>query len=108
MIKELKKHLRNKVQVLMYASGDGAGDNSYSSAIALRCYTVVKNEVVTNSSGVEVISTTQVYLDGDDARVKALKDSTLFILDGETKKNTVKAFNDFYEYGRLSLRVVYL
>ena len=85
-------------------SRDGAEIVYASSGESIGCYISGHTKMVINDKGEEVVSTKQIYIDGDDYTI--IHDS-LFEIDSVNRP--VKSIEEFYdEDGNTDLIVVYL
>ena len=85
-----------------FVKRDGAGTPEYGEIVSSACYPVGKLEIVTNASGAEVISTTQLYVAGEEP----IKVTDAVIFEGDVRP--IHKINSFYRNGRVDIKVVYL
>lgn len=85
-----------------FSKRDGTGAITYLASVDSKCYVDGKVQVITNSAGVEVVSTRQLYVDGNTAIAEL--DNVIF----EGKELPVKGVSTFYDNGLPDLKVVYI
>lgn len=81
---------------------NGAGTKLFDADVASKCYPVGDVKAITDAAGSEVISTTQLYLPGNEP-IK-ITDSVIFA--GEERP--VLRITDYYRNGVVDIKVVYL
>ena len=92
-------------------SMDGVGKITYASDIDLDCYIQGTLTKVVNDKGEEVVSTEQIYLDGENATVIAIDFGDRFNTGTiiKPKYRPIKSIGKFYdEDGVMDLVVIYL
>lgn len=88
-------------------SVDGVGKTTYEDDVELDCYIHGNLTKVINDKGEEVVSSEQIYLDGEDAVVAVINFGDRFKI-GENYR-PIKSIAKFYnEEGVLDLVVIYL
>ena len=102
MFDSVKPWINVTVQILRFISRDGAGDVSYMPKQDIQVYPVSEITVVRNSRGIEVTSSSQLYLDG----TSLVSEDDCFIFDGTERP--VQAIRTFYRNGVPDIKVVYL
>lgn len=85
-----------------YIGRTGTGDKKYGATQKAECYAEGSVKVVKNNAGAEVLSTTQLYVNGD-VDIKELDMVSFNGIESE-----VKAVSTFYAKGRAQIKVVYL
>lgn len=102
MFESIKEWMNVKFQYRPFVRHNGAGTAQYGEAVNASCYPVGDIKVVANDDGVEVTSTTQLYVDGS---------TPINVLDQVLFSNAARKIiriNDFYRNGVVDIRVVYL
>lgn len=105
MYASLKPWINIPLIIKPFVKYSGTGDKVFGPDIAgddIKCYPHSEVKVIRNKVGVEVISNTQLYVDGD-VPVNEL-DNVIF--DGD--EYPVQATSGFYRDGKLDIRVVYI
>lgn len=102
MYDSLKSWINLPAQVKPFLRRDGTGDKLYKDPVDILCYAEGKVQVVTDNTGTEVVSTSQLYVDGSVA-VTAL-DCVIF----EGIEKNIKQVSTFYRNGKPDIKVVYL
>lgn len=59
------KYLRIPIDIIPYVTNDKYGDIVYGDSISTKCYVEDKINVVKNREGIEVVSNSVYYIDGD-------------------------------------------
>lgn len=102
MFESLKEWMNVQFQYKPFIKHNGAGTAQYDDAVNSLCYPVGDLKVITDVEGVEVTSTTQLYVDGS---------VQINVFDQVIFNNMVRKIirvNDFYRNGVVDIRVVYL
>jgi hypothetical protein len=102
MYESLKRWLDVPVTVKPFLKRTGAGDKMFGTPYTIHVYPVSKEEKVRNAGGVEIISNSQLYVDG--STVIHRLDNVLF----EGDELPIQAIHVFYRNGVPDLKVVYL
>ena len=98
----LKAWMNLPAQIKPFLKRDGTGTKIYTDPVDILCYAEGKVQVVTDSTGTEVVSNTQLYVDGS-VTVSVL-DCVVF----EGIEKSIKNLTTFYRNGKPDIRVVYL
>ncbi len=85
-----------------YIGRTGTGDKKYGYIQEAKCYAEGSVKVVKNNAGTEVLSTTQLYVNGD----VDIKELDMVSFNGT--ESEVKAVSTFYAKGKAQIKVVYL
>lgn len=80
----------------------GAGTKQFGESINSLCYPVSDNKLITDSMGADVVSTTQLYVEGSEA-IK-VTDNVIF----EGSERPVLRIASYYKDGVPDIKVVYL
>lgn len=80
----------------------GSGTKLFNPDVHSKCYPVGDVKLVTNVNGTEVISTTQLYVDGSEP----IEVTDAVVFNGQERP--VLRITDYYRNGVVDLRVVYL
>ena len=102
MYNSLKAWMNLPAQIKPFVRRDGTGTKIYRDAIDVKCYAEGSVKVVTDSTGTEVVSNKQLYVDGS---------VTISELDGivfEGSERSIKSIGTFYRNGKPDIKVVYL
>lgn len=102
MYESLKSWLNIPVKILPFIKRTGTGSKEFGEAFDTVCYILGESEVVKDQDGKEVVSNTQVYLNGS---------ITISVLDRivlEDGEHDIKTVSTFYRDGKPDIRVVYL
>lgn len=102
MYASLKSWINVPYQVKPFVKRNGAGTKEFGDTIDSLCYPVGDVKLVTNTSGAEVTSTTQLYVPGTEV----IKVTDEVIFNGEVRP--IQRITDYYRCGVVDLRVVYL
>ena len=102
MYDSLRPWMNVPFQIQPFIKRNGAGTKQFGDAIDAMCYPKADVTVVVDDSGAEVISTTQLYVDGDTS-IKVTDNVTF---EGVTRP--IQRINSFYRNGVVDVRVVYL
>ena len=89
-------------QIKPFDRRTGTGTKIFKDTVDALCYPKSDNELVTDSKGAEVVSTTQLYIDGS---------TTISVLDNvifEGEERPIKRIATFYRNGVPDIKVVYL
>lgn len=81
---------------------NGAGTKLYGSTVSSMCYPVEDVKLVTDASGAEVTSTTQLYVPGTES----IKVTDSVVFNGEERP--ILRIASFYRNGTADIKVVYL
>lgn len=102
MFNSLKSKLTTPVTLKHFLRRDGAGNKLFSGTEEIGAYIVTKDEVVVNSKGAEVVSNTQVYIDGA-TNISKLDNIVLFEEEYE-----VQSLSTFFWNNTPDIKVVYI
>ena len=102
MYNSLKSWINVPFQIKPFIKRNGAGTKQFGEAIDGLCYPEADVKLVVDDTGAEVVSTTQLYIDG----VVAIKVTDEVIFEGTARP--IHRINSFYRNGVVDLRVVYL
>lgn len=103
MYNSLKTWMTIPVAIKPFLKKSGTGTKLYDVPVDTLCYAMAEVKTVTNEAGVEVISNTQIYLDGS-TQVNS-NDNLIF----EGKERGILSIERFYNgSGVISMKVVYL
>lgn len=102
MFSSLKGKLTTPVLLKHFIRRDGAGNKLFSSTEEVGAYIVSNDEVVVDSKGAEVVSKTQVYLDGT-INISKLDNVVLF---GEEYE--IRSLSTFFWNSSPDVKVVYI
>ena len=102
MYSSLKPWMNLPAQIKPFLKRDGTGTKIYADPVAIKCYAEGKVQVVTDSNGAEVVSTSQLYVDGP-TEVSVL-DCVIF----EGVEKSIRNITTYYRNGLPDLKVVYL
>lgn len=102
MYNSLKPWMNLSAQIKPFLKRDGTGTKIYADPVDILCYAEGKVQVVTDNTGTEVVSTSQLYVDGP---------TTISVLDCvifEGIEKSIKNITTFYRNGKPDIKVVYL
>lgn len=102
MYKSLKSWLKVPIQIKPFVKRDGTGTASYADTIETYGYIEGGVKLISDSKGAEVISTSQIFLEGSTR----LSELDLIIIDGV--EHSIKTISTFYDRGKPDIKVVYL
>jgi hypothetical protein len=102
VLNSLKSWLDVPLRINTFLSADGAGDKSYSAPVDVLCYPVYMTVKTVNKEGTEIVSNTQLYLDG----IVAISTMDTVVLNGTTY--VIKHLSGFSRNGVPDIWVVYL
>lgn len=102
MYGSIKKWLNIPVTIKPLKSRTGTGSKLYGEDIEALCYRVDEVKIVRNIKGVEVVSNTQIFLDGTQLI------DTNDAIELESKIYEIQAISTFYRAGKPDLKVVYI
>ena len=102
MYASLKPWLNVPFKILPFLKRNGAGTKIFGPEVDAMCYPEGDVKIVTDEFGSEVVSTTQLYVDG----TLQIKVTDEVIFEGETRP--IHRINTFYRNGTPDMRVVYL
>jgi len=102
MYASLKSWISVPYQIKPFVKRDGAGSKIFGDAVDSLCYPVGDVKLITDASGAEVTSTTQLYLPGDEL----IKVTDEIIFNSEVRP--IHRITDYYRNGKVDIRVVYL
>jgi hypothetical protein len=89
-------------QLKPFIKRNGAGTKQFGEIIDGLCYPEADVKLVVDEAGAEVVSTTQLYVDG----IAAIKVTDEIIFEGVTRP--IQRINSFYRNGVADIKVVYL
>ena len=102
MYNSLKDWMNLPAKIKPFVKRTGTGTKIYGEPFDVKCYAACKAQNVTDNTGNEVVSNTQIYVDGATA---------IDVLDSVTFENTehsIKSIGTFYRDGKPDIKVVYL
>jgi hypothetical protein len=102
MYGSLKSWINLPAQLKPFLKRDGAGTKIYGDTVDILCYAEGKVQVVTDNAGTEVVSTSQLYVDG------SITISVLDCVIFEGIEKSIKNITTFYRDGKPDIKVVYL
>lgn len=102
MFNRAKRFLDMTFTYKPYIGRTGTGDKKYGDIQEAECYAEGSVKVVKNDAGTEVLSTTQLYVNGD----VDIKELDLVSFNGT--ESEVKAVSTYYAKGKAQIKVVYL
>lgn len=102
MYNSLKSWINLPAQIKPFLKRDGTGAKIFGEPVDILCYAEGKSQVVTDNTGTEVVSTSQLYVDGPTV-ISAL-DCVVF----EGVEKSIKNITTFYRNGKPDIKVVYL
>lgn len=89
-------------QIKPFLKRDGTGTKIYADPVDILCYAEGKVQVVTDNTGTEVVSNSQLYVDGS----VAISELDCVVFEGIEK--SIKSLTTFYRNGKPDIKVVYL
>ena len=102
MYESLKEWVNVPFKILPFTGRSGAGTKQFSAPVDSLCYPKEDVKLVVDDGGAEVVSTTQLYVDGTvDIKVT---DDVIF----EGTQKPIKRVGSFYRNGEVDIKVVYL
>lgn len=102
MYNSIKPWINVPFQIKPFISRSGSGAKQFGDTLDVLCYPESDVKIVTDENGAEVVSTTQLYVDGS-VPIKVTDD---VVFENETRP--VHRVNSFYRNGTVDLKVVYL
>ena len=102
LLKSVKSWCNLPARVRTFTGYDGTGKKTFNNPTNILVYAEGKMEVITNFDGKQVVSNTQLYMDGTIA-LQPL-DEIIF----EDVSRTIQHIGTFYRNGVADLKVVYL
>ena len=102
MYESLKKWMNLSAQIKPFIKRNGTGTKIYGAAFDVQCYVEGKVTTITDSTGAEVVSNRQLYIDG------SVPISELDCVIFENSENSIKSIGTFYRNGKPDIKVVYL
>lgn len=102
MFKSLKNWINLPAQIRPFLSRTGTGLKTYGALVDILCYAEGKVELIKDSSGVEVVSNSRLYVDG------LTNISVLDMVIFEGKEAPIQNIGSFYRKGTVDIKVVYL
>ena len=102
MYNSLKPWLNVAYQYKPFIRRNGAGTKIFGDTVDSKCYPVSDVKLITDSKGAEVVSTSHLYVDGNES-IK-VTDSVVF----EGEERPVLRISTFYTNGMPDIKVVYL
>lgn len=102
MYGSLKSWINLPAQIKPFLKRDGTGTKIYGDPVDILCYAEGRVQVVTDNTGTEVVSTSQLYVDGPTAI--SVLDCVVF----EGIEKSIKSITTFYRNGKPDIKVVYL
>ena len=102
MFDSLKSWINVPYQFKPFIKRNGAGTKIYGDTVDSYCYPVGESKLITDASGAEAISMTQLYIPG--AEPIKLTDTVIF--NGEERP--IQSISEYYMNGTVDVKVVYL
>lgn len=102
MYASLKDWINLPAQIKPFLKRDGAGTKIYKDPVDILCYAEGRIQVVTDTTGTEVVSNSQLYVDGSTT----ISELDCVIFEGIEK--SIKSISTFYRNGKPDIKVVYL
>lgn len=102
MYSSLRQWVNIPISIIPFVKRTGTGDKEFGEPYTIYCYPCSEIKVIRNNIGVEVVSNTQLYIDGKES----ITDFDLITFEG--KEHTIQAISNFYREGRIDVKVVYL
>lgn len=102
MYDSLKEWMNLPAKIKPFVKRNGTGTKIYGEPFDIKCYAASKIQNVTDNTGAEVVSNTQLYVDGTE-NINVL-DSVIF----ENSERSIKSIGTFYRNGKPDIKVVYL
>lgn len=102
LYRSLKAWANLPLQIKPFVKRNGTGSKIYGDTINTVCYAEGGAKVITDNTGSEVVSTQQLYVDGNIS-ISEL-DSVIF----EGSEKSIKSIGTFYRNGKADIKVVYL
>lgn len=102
MFNSIKSWIDVPYQYKPFLGRNGAGTKQYDEPVSSFCYPVGDVKLVTDATGAEVTSTTQLYVPGTE-RIK-VTDSVIF----NAEERPILRIVDYYRDGQVDIRVVHL
>lgn len=102
MYTSLKSWINLDMQIKPFIKRTGTGTKVFGDTVDVKCYAASKIVTVTDSTGVEVISSTQLYVNGDTP--VDIRDRVIF----EARERDILNISTFYRDGKADIKVVYL
>ena len=102
MFDSIKPWISVSYQYKPFIKRNGAGTKVYGDIVSSKCYPVVDTKLVTDSSGAEVVSNTQLYVPGTESI--SLLDAVIF--DGV--EHPILSIAAYYRNGIPDIKVVHL
>jgi len=102
MYESLKPWLNIPAKILPFVKRTGTGSKEFGEAFDIKCYILGESEVVKDQDGKEVVSNTQVYVNG--LTTVTVMDR-IVLDDGE---HDIIKISAFYRDGKPDIKVVYL
>lgn len=102
MYASLRSWINVPAQIKPFLKRDGTGAKQFGDPVDILCYPHEDTKLVVDDDGAEVVSTSQLYVDG--RTVIRVTDEVIF--DGVQKP--IKRLGAFYRDGKVDIRVVYI
>lgn len=102
MYESLKQWMDIPLGIKPFIKRTGTGSKEFGELITVKCYPHADLKVVRNYNDEEVVSSTQLYIDGDTAIKK--HDIVVF----EEEEFTIQKIGTYYRNGKPDLKVVYI
>lgn len=102
MYSSLKPWINVPFVIKPFLKYSGTGTKQFDTDVPSKCYPVGDVKLVTNESGSEVTSTTQLYVDG----FESIKVTDNVVFAGEERP--ILRITDYYRNGKVDIKVVYL
>lgn len=105
MYDSIKEWVNIPMTIYPYIGRNGTGDKQYGDVLEILCYPVGEIKKVVNDKGVEVVSSSHIYVDGD-TQISTLDSISI---DGFVGINDeIIRITTYYREGRPDIKVVYL
>lgn len=90
------------LQIKPFVRRSGTGTIIYANPVSVKCLALEKTTLVRDKTGAEVVSNTQLYIDGNISISEM--DNVIF----NNLERPIKTISTYYDNGIASLKVVYL
>lgn len=105
MYDSLREWVNVPMTITPYIGRDGTGDKQYGESFEVLCYPVGEVKKVVNDKGVEVVSSSHIYIDGH-TKISTLD---LLTIDGFVGlSDEIIRITTYYREGAPDIKVVYL
>lgn len=101
----IKKWVNIPLTIKPFDKYSGSGEKLYKAPIEeLLCYPMGENNIVRNRRGVDVVSNSKIYVDGD----VDINELDSVIINNDGFEYPVQAVTEYYRDGRIDIKVVYI